>query len=141
MVKLDKEYIEHALENETNSQILELTSSKIKCDKNDILQKLQLPKEKLKQYHKTLQKYRYIEDPNDIILGNFIRWINLEKIEDLKLTNGGIACEFKDLNHPILLCKNSYNRFFNINLNTCLIFQRLNPQEETLLAVSNFLNK
>ena len=42
----------HALENETNSSIMNLTSAKIKEHKNNILQKLQLGKSDLKKMHK-----------------------------------------------------------------------------------------
>ncbi len=56
-----KEDIEDALEKETNKGILELTSSKIKQDKNDILQRIQLSREQLKAYHTTLKRYRYID--------------------------------------------------------------------------------
>ena len=51
-----------ALENETNASIMELTTVKIKKQKNDMLQRLQLKKEKLKQFHKKLKKYRYCSD-------------------------------------------------------------------------------
>ena len=52
----------HALENETNSSIMNLTSAKIKEHKNTILQKLQLGKSDLKKMHKKLSEYRYCTD-------------------------------------------------------------------------------
>ena len=142
MPTFNKETIENALENDSNSDILELTSSKIKESKNDILQKLQLDRDKLKYYHQTLKHYRYIENPNNIILGNFIRWINISNPENITLTNGAMACEFKETQSGVyLLCKNHYNQFFKINLEQCLIFQKLNNQEEVLLSVVNYLSK
>jgi len=42
----------NALENETNSSIMNLTNSKIKDHKNNVLQQLQLPRDKLKHFHK-----------------------------------------------------------------------------------------
>ena len=42
----------HALDNENNSSIINLTTSKIKSAKNDVLHQLQLPRDKLKALHK-----------------------------------------------------------------------------------------
>ena len=50
----------HALENETNASIMRLTTAKIKEHKNNILQKLQLERSKLKEMHKKLKEYRYV---------------------------------------------------------------------------------
>jgi len=133
--------IQYVLENETNENILELTSSKIKNDKNDILQKLQLSREKLKLMHISLKKYRFISDIKNIILGNYIRWINLDKTST-KLTNGAFAVDFKETENGIFIrCKTQAARFFNININNCVIFQKLNAQETILLSVINYLDK
>ena len=51
-----------ALENEQNSSIVNLDSSKIKDIKNNILQKIQLDRDTLKLYHKKLKQYRYCSD-------------------------------------------------------------------------------
>jgi hypothetical protein len=137
-----KEELEAALEKETNKGILELNSAKIKKDKNDILQRLQLPREVLKEYHTSLKHYRYIDSLDDVILGNFIRWINLSDPERIKLTNGAFVTDFKQTPSTIyIVCKNHFGRFFNIDINKCLLFQKLNDQEETLLAVINYLEK
>jgi len=137
-----KDQIELALEKETNKGILELNSSKISQEKNDILQRLQLSREQLKNYHITLKKYRYIDNIKDVVIGNFIRWINLTRHENISLTNGGFVVDFKETPDTIFItCKNNWGRFFNVDVNKCLIFQKLNPQEETLLAVINYLEK
>lgn len=137
-----KEDIETALEKEANKGILELTSSKIKQDKNDILQRIQLSREQLKAYHTTLKRYRYIDNLQEIIVGNFIRWINLSNPENINLTNGAFVADFKETPDTIyIVCKNNFGRFFNVDINKCLIFQKLNHQEETLLAVINYLEK
>ena len=41
----------NALDNDENEDIMDLTSNKIKSIKNDILQKLQIKGEELKEYH------------------------------------------------------------------------------------------
>ena len=78
----------NALENESNASIMDLTSSKVKSQKNDILQQLQLPREKLKLFHKKLKNYRYCSDLKDIQYGHYIRWIPLRDPENVYLTNG-----------------------------------------------------
>ena len=45
---MDTNQFMNALENESNASIMDLTSAKVKSQKNDILQQLQLPREKLK---------------------------------------------------------------------------------------------
>lgn len=137
-----KEQIEHALEKQASNSIMELTSSKIKQEKNDILQRLQLSREQLKSMHDSLKRYRYISNIKDVVLGNFVRWINLSDPSQIKLTNGAFVSDFLQTDDTIyLVCKTHFNRFFNVDVNRCLVFQKLNPQEETLLAVINYLEK
>ena len=73
----------HALENETNSSIMNLTTAKIKEHKNTILQQLQLEKSKLKTMHNKLTEYRYCTDMSDLQYGYYIRWIPLKDPENL----------------------------------------------------------
>jgi hypothetical protein len=137
-----KEAIEKAIEKEENEGIMKLNKGKIKQEKNDILQKLQLPREILKEYHDTLKNYRYIEKLDDILLGNYIRWINLSDPNNLYLTKGAIVSDFRETSDTIhIVCKTQFGRFFNVDLNKCIIFQKLNNQEEILLAVINYLEK
>ena len=46
----------NALENESNASIVDLNTSKIKTQKNNILQQLQIPREKLKLFHKKIKR-------------------------------------------------------------------------------------
>ena len=74
------------LNNDTDSNIINLTSSKIKTMKNNMLQKLQLPRNELKNMHKKLKDYRYCNDMTDLQSGNYLRWISLKDPDNLKLT-------------------------------------------------------
>lgn len=131
-----------ALENQENNTIINLTSNKIKQQKNDILQKLQLPRDKLKEFHKKLKQYRYCEDLDDIQYGGFIRWIPLKNPNNIKITNGGIICDIKNYNNkPLFLLKNNMNRFFQINFDECLVFQKLSRQENIILAILDYIDK
>ena len=75
MSELDVNNLLNALENESNASIMNLTSSKIKSMKNNILQKLQLDRETLKSFHKKLKGYRYCLDMADVQYGYYNRWI------------------------------------------------------------------
>ena len=61
-MSFDEDLLKKALENENNESIVNLTISKIKSQKNDILQKLNLSTENLKDNLKKLKEYRYINN-------------------------------------------------------------------------------
>ena len=90
------EKLKDILDNEDNSSIIKLTRSKIKEIKNNNLQKLQLDREKLKDYHKKLEEYRYVEDISDIRYGFYIRWINLKNPDTVKKIRSQIVKKFMD---------------------------------------------
>lgn len=134
-MSFDEDLLKKALENENNESIVNLTISKIKGQKNDILQKLNLSTENLKDNLKKLKEYRYINNINDLNYGCFIRCINLKKVDNIKLNNGGYVCDIKVNNGIELLCRNNYNNFFQIRFDENLIFQKLTDQEKIILNV------
>ena len=133
--------IEKLLENTKNESILKLTPEQIKEKKEEVLEELYLPKVVIKNNLKKLKNYRYIEECNELQFGSYLRWINLKNIDNLKLTNGGILCEIKIDDDPILVLKNNRNQFFQINMNAALIFQKISYQEQILLSIIQFLQK
>ena len=138
----DVELLISALENEENSSMVNLDSSKIKTLKNNILQKLQLDREKLKTYHKKLKKYRYCSDLSDLQFGNYIRWISLKDVDNVYLTNGAFFADYIFENNMIkIICKNSRNMVFQIKFDEVIIFQKLNKQENVILTVLDYLKK
>jgi hypothetical protein len=129
-----------ALENESNSSIINLTTKKIKEQKNNVLQQIQLPREKLKLYHKKLNDYRYCTDLKDIQYGFYIRWIPLKDPENMNLTNGAIICDVKLVNGQLhVLCKNR-GRMMQIKFDEVLIFQKLSEQERVILSILDYLD-
>lgn len=138
---LDKEYFIKALENENNESIINLSMSEIKCQKNNILQKLQLSRDELKNLTKKLKNYRYIDNVQDLNYGNYIRWINLKNISNLNLTNGGFICDIYINDGITVLCRNNFNKIFQLNYDNCLIFQKITNQENIILSVLNEINK
>ena len=131
-----------ALDNENNESIMNYNSRLIKTIKNDYLQKLILPREKLKDYHTKLKDYRYVDDLSDIQYGRYIRWINLKNPEKIELTRGGMIIDIKILSSGIhVVCKNTYNHRFQIKIDECYIFQKLTDQEKILLMALDYVQK
>ena len=131
-----------ALENESNSSIMNMTTSKIKTIKNNMLQKLGLNREELKEMHKKLKHYRYCSDMQDVQYGYYIRWIPLKNPENLKLTNGGILMDIDIINNCVQLKVKLLNhRIIQIKFDECIIFQKLSHQERVILGVLDYLEK
>lgn len=138
-LKVDK--LVKAIDNPNNENFMDLTSSKIKQLKNDMLQKLNLPRGELALLHKKLKDYRYIDEVHELNYGTYVRWIDLSK-DELKLTNGGIVCEIKILEDGVhIVCKNNFNYFFQFHFGKCMVFQKLTDQEQILLSALNHLAK
>ena len=130
----------HALDNENNEAVVDLSLEKISKDKNDILQQLHLPREQLQRVHKQLKSYRLVNTMNDLRFGSYIRWISLKNPENVKLTNGGIGCDIKAIKEDIhVKCKNKMNIIFQINLSEVLLFQKLSEQEQIILKALKIL--
>ena len=125
-----------------NKNLLHLSSSKIKEVKNNILQKLYITREELLDYHKKLKQYRFVDELDEIKIGSYLRWFNLNKIENMKLTNGGILIDVQPGNDDIILvCKNNRNKLFSLALNKCIIFQKLSYQEELLIKIVDYIQR
>ncbi len=130
-----------ALDNDDHSNLLNTSYEEIAKDKNDILQQLRFTKEKLKIYHNKLKDYRYVDELNDLKYGQYVRWINIKNPENLKLTNGGIFLEIKLLDTGThMMVKNNMNRIFQINMDQCIVFQKLSDQERIILLALKYLN-
>lgn len=139
---IDPDQLEKAFNNEENTQLLELTNKKIETVKIKMLNKLNLSKKQFKEISKKLENYRYIDELPELKYGSFIRWISLKNPEVIKLSNGGLVMEIKiDLSGIKIVCKNNMNRFFQINMNENLIFQKLNNQENVLLSALDYINQ
>ena len=143
--ELDMQQLIKALDNDNNQNIVEneLDYQKMNAAKNTILQQLQIPREALKKMHTQLKAYRYVETLHELRYGGYIRWISLKNPAELKLTNGGIVVNIKVMQEDEIhiVCRNNQHRLFQIKLNENIIFQKLNEQEQVLLAAMDYLNK
>lgn len=131
-----------SLDNVENSSMMNLTTSLIMEHKNNILQKLNLERTILKQFHKKLKKYRYCSDLSDLQFGNYIRWISLKNPNKIFLTNGAFFSDYVYTKESVkIVCRNNRGFTFQIKFDEIIIFQKLNTQEEILLKVLDYLNK
>jgi hypothetical protein len=137
---LNIEQLLKALDNEDNSSVIQLNYEKISANKNDILQKLHLPKEQLKSILKQVKSYRHVDTLEELRYGSYIRWISLTK-DIIKLTNGGIICHMKEIDDSIhLVCKNNMGFMFQLNMSENIIFQKLNDEELVILSALKYLD-
>ena len=137
---MDVDKLLHALDNEDNVAVLELDYEKLNQTKNNMLQKLNLPREELKQMHKQLKAYRYIDELPDLRYGGYIRWVSLKNPAKLKLTNGGIVCDMQVKNDGLhIVCRNNTHQFFQLRMHENMLFQKLTDQEQVILSAMNYL--
>jgi len=139
---MDIELLQQALENDANLNIINTNIQEIKRKKNEILQELGLKRDDLKSFHKKLNGYMYVDNLKDLKYGRNIRWVNLKKIEHIKITNGSILCDIKIHDKGIALVLKGYNHsFITLYLNENIVFQKINDEEKILLKAVDYLNK
>lgn len=141
MNNLDINTLLKALDNQDNESIMNVDFKEIQKIKNDMLQKIGLSRQKLKEYHKSLKMYRYIDELPELRYGSYIRWISLKNPENITLSNGGIVCDIKVNEGINIICRNNMHRFFQFKMGECLVFQKLSQQEQVILSALNYLNK
>ena len=106
--------------------------------KNDILDELNITKSQKKSFLSKLKNYKYVDEVPDIEYGAYIRWIPLNNI---RLTNGGLVCDIIIEDGINILCKNNMGRFFQCNMNNCIIFQMLSNEEQVILSALKYVNQ
>jgi hypothetical protein len=133
-----------ALDDETNENLLNFTTKKIKEMNLNILKELHLSKKETLELLNKLQEYKYIDEMNELKYGSYIRWIPIEDPNDIQLTKGALFCEMKITDNGVFcICKN-YGfpiRHFQISMDKNLIFQKLTEQEMVLLSALDHLSK
>ena len=72
---MDVNKLMQALDDDTNENLLNFTSSKIKEMNYNILKELHLTKDETLNVLKKLDNYKYIDEMNDLKYGTYIRWI------------------------------------------------------------------
>lgn len=130
-----------ALENTKNEYLLKYTLKKITEIKLVVINELPIIQKNKTILKKKLKDYKYVVDLEELKEGSFIRWISL-KNEKYYLTNGGFIIEVNFTENGILLLiKGINNSLFKITFDQCIIFQKLNKQENILLLTLDYLEK
>ena len=130
----------HALNNDNNEAVVDLDFATIAKHKNELLQQLNLPREELIKLQKQLKSYRCVNTMEDLRFGSYVRWISLKNPAVIKLTNGGIVCDIKNINDDIhVKCKNKMNMIFQLKMSEVLLFQKMSEQEEVILKALKYL--
>ena len=133
-----------ALDDETNENLMNFTTDKIREMNLNILNELQLPKKETYELLKKLENYKYVDEMNELKYGAFIRWIPLEDPENIHLKQGALFCEIKIKEDGVYcVCKNyGYkSKHFQLSFDKHLIFQKLTEQELVLLSALDHLSK
>lgn len=137
----DLEFLDKSLQNSNNKNISKLTFENINLQKSNIIGELNLSKKESKNLLNRLKDYQYVDEVPELVEGRYIRWVNITNPNNIKLTNGGILCEIKIQDYVTLVLKNNINRFFQINLDENLVFQRLTDQEKIILYAIDIIDK
>jgi uncharacterized protein YaiL (DUF2058 family) len=139
---MENEELIKALDNETNSSIMKLNSKKIKQEKFTMLKELRLSYELLVEFMNKLKNYRFVDELQDIHYGSYVRWIKINNLDEIKLSNGGIIIDIKIYDDGCqIICKNMFNKIMQVKLNEAMIFQKITDQEYVILSALDYLNK
>jgi len=85
-----------------------------------------------------LEEYQYIDELDEFKSGSFLRWINLESNVQ-SLTRGAYFCSVSITENGCALVCRAGHRFFQVKMDTCIVFQKLTFQEQLLInAITNF---
>ena len=136
------DFLQKAIENDDNLNIINTNIQEIKRKKNEILQELGLKREDLKSFHKKLNGYMYVDTINDLKYGRNIRWINLKQLDPIKITNGALLCDIKIGSNGCSLVLKSFNtNFITLSFNEIIVFQKISDEEKIILKAVDYLSK
>ena len=137
---MDCEKLLKALENENNENVFNYTTEHIFEINKKILNELVLSRDTMIQYLKTLKHYIYVDEINNLKYGSYLKWISLKTPDNVVLTNGAFFCNIKITDNGVyIVCKNYMNRYFQIKMDECLLFQKLSEQEKVILHALDHL--
>ena len=139
---LDLNELMKAVEDKSTDYLLGLTTDKIYELNLSIVKKLRLPKKDTLNFMKKINGYKYVDELEELKYGRFIRYVPLTNPEDTPLSKGGVICELKIHDTGVhIICKNFAHKHFKINMDRCLIFQKLSAQEHVLMSALDHLAK
>lgn len=140
MDKLESDLLDKALDNQQNAILLKLNSKQIGQMNKQVVCCIPRISESASISHiKQLKGYRYVDEISDLKTNVYIKWIKIDSPN--KLTKGAISCSVKITNEGMLvMCKNYFGRFFYLNMEECVIFQKITDEENVILSAMDFIS-
>jgi len=133
-----------ALDDETNESLFHFTTKTIREMNLQIIQELHLSKQETIDICNKLKHYKYVDEIHELKYGTYIRWIEIDNTENIKLERGAIFCEIKITENGVFcICKTFGfpTKYFQICMDKTLLFQKLTEQELVLLSALDHLSK
>lgn len=133
---LDIDSLLNSIENVKNDYLENKTLDSVMKEICDAINELNYPVELKKIICDKLIGYRLVEEIHELQPGKYIRWIRRPKHRHHvnELTNGAIVTSVKFTNTGILVgCKSGGNRFLQIKMDECMVFQKMTAEEQLLL--------
>jgi hypothetical protein len=138
---MDTNKLLKALDDDSNENLLNFTTKKLREMTLNILKELHLSRKETLDMMGKLKNYKYVDEMNDLKYGTYIRWVPISNPGDIDLKKGAIFCEMKITDDGVfLVCKGFGNRHFQIKMDENLVFQRLTDQEQVLLSALDHLS-
>jgi hypothetical protein len=106
----------------------------IQARKRSILKNLVVDTTELSHYQSLLKEYRYVDEIDELRLGSYIRFFRLDT-ETLDLRTGGFLADIQIYKQQVQLLFKNRNRFYKINMNTNILFQKNTTQEKILIQI------
>tara|TARA_B100000035_G_scaffold315444_1_gene336275 strand:+ start:6531 stop:6950 length:420 start_codon:yes stop_codon:yes gene_type:complete len=139
---MDLSLLEKALEDDSNYNLIETNIQEIKDKKNNILQQLSLDRVLLKEYHKKLKEYMYVDSIEELKEGHVLRYINLNNLDNINLSASVILCSINMNKKGIaIVVKIFNNKHITLFLDKILLFKKFSNSEKILLNAIKLLNK
>jgi hypothetical protein len=132
----------HALDNEENSSLENMTMQKIEENKLNAIVELGLTPDESEQMRAKLDGYMYVDEIPDMRYGAVVRWVSLKNPDVLRLTKGGIVTNIDVCTTGTVVTCKSFGvgtRFFRVKMDDAMIFRRLTDQEMVILAAVKYL--
>jgi hypothetical protein len=139
---MNVEKLIQALENEDNADILKYSLDDLENIKINILEELEMNEPEIVSILTKLKQYKYVEHPNELKYGSYVRWISLENPDNLFLAKGAVFCKWTEncMQCPIVLRNYGNNQYFQLSWDSNLIFQKFSNQEYILLQAMEHLS-
>ena len=95
-----------ALDDETNENLFNFTTDKVKEMNLNIVKELHLSRKDTLDILSKLRDYKYVDEMSDLKYGTYIRWIPIEDPNNINLTKGALFCEMKITEEGVFcICK------------------------------------